>query len=132
MTVLPTLIPTIEITLVFAALFGILHVLLTARVGQFRFQNTVSLGDGGDTVLLKRIRGHANFTENVPIGLLLLLLNELNGLPASQLITLASVFLLARVAHYFSIVLRLPFVIRPLSMVATLLLILIASILLIV
>jgi uncharacterized membrane protein YecN with MAPEG domain len=122
----------IQTTLMFAAIFGILHVIFTARVGLYRAMNKISLGDGGDKVLLKRIRAHGNFTENVPIGLILLLLNELNGLPEKYLILLGSLFLLARVVHYATIVARLPLVIRPLSMVVTLGVILASSILLIV
>lgn len=122
----------IETTLIFAAIFGTLHVIFTARVGLYRGINKISLGDGGDKVLLKRIRAHGNFTENVPIGLILLLLNELNGLPEKYLILLGSLFLLARVVHYATIVARLPLFIRPLSMAVTLGVILASSILLIV
>jgi hypothetical protein len=122
----------IQITIVFAAIFGILHVIFTLRVGLYRASNKISLGDGGDKVLLKRMRAHGNFTENVPIGLLLLLLNELNGLSEKYLILLGSLFLLARITHYLTIVARLPFIIRPLSMVLTLGVILASSILLLV
>jgi uncharacterized membrane protein YecN with MAPEG domain len=122
----------IQTTLIFTAIFGILHVIFTARVGLYRAMNKISLGDGGDKVLLKRIRAHGNFTENVPIGLILLLLNELNGLPEKYLILLGSLFLLARVVHYATIVARLPFIIRPLAMVVTLGVILASSVLLIV
>ncbi|MEM9397359.1 MAG: MAPEG family protein [Pseudomonadota bacterium] len=109
-----------EITMAFAAIFGLLHIAFSLRVGGYRFKTGVSLGDGGDDVLLKRIRAHANFTENVPIGLVLILLNELAGLSSTFVVALASVFLLARVAHYFSIVMSLPFLIRPLGMIGTL------------
>ncbi|MEO0438978.1 MAG: MAPEG family protein [Pseudomonadota bacterium] len=109
-----------EITMAFAAIFGLLHIVFSLRVGGYRFKTGVSLGDGGDDVLLKRIRAHANFTENVPIGLVLILLNELAGLSSTFVVALASVFLLARVAHYFSIVINLPFLVRPLGMIGTL------------
>ncbi|MDX1734527.1 MAG: MAPEG family protein [Halioglobus sp.] len=119
-----------EITILFAAIFGLLHVVFTLRVGGYRFKSGVSLGDGGDEALLKRIRGHANFTENVPIGLLLILLNELTGLASQYVMAMAGVFLLARVMHYFTIVARLPFLVRPLSMLLTLGVIATAAILL--
>ena len=121
-----------EITLLTAGVFGLLHVLFTMRVGGYRLKSGVSLGDGGDDVLLKRIRGHANFTENVPIGLILILLNELSGLASQYVIALAAVFVAARVLHYFTIVAQLPFFLRPLSMVSTLGAISVASILLLV
>ena len=124
---------SIETTIIFAAIFGLLHVVFTLRVGGYRFRNRISLGDGGDDELLKRIRAHGNFTENVPIGLLLLLLNELNGLAENYLIALGSVFLMARVMHYITIVSKvLPLIFRPISMVLTLGTIAVSAILLLV
>lgn len=124
---------SIETTIIFAAIFGLLHVVFTLRVGGYRFRNKISLGDGGDSELLKRIRAHGNFTENVPIGLLLILLNELNGLAENYVITLASVFLIARLMHYITIVSTiLPFACRPISMVLTLGTIAVSAILLLV
>ena len=124
--------PQIETTIIFAALFGILHVIFTLRVGGYRFRSKISLGDGGDKELRNRIRAHGNFTENVPIALLLLLLNELNGVAESTLVILGSVLLVSRLLHYVMIVSRgLPMVLRPISMIGTLGVILVSSILLI-
>ncbi len=123
----------VETTLVFAALFGILHVIFTLRVGGYRFRSKISLGDGGDKELRNRIRAHGNFTENVPIALLLLLLNELNGLSERSLVILGSIFLVSRILHYIMLVSRsLPMVLRPISMLGTLGVILASSILLLV
>ncbi|KZX59069.1 hypothetical protein A3709_16075 [Halioglobus sp. HI00S01] len=111
----------IHTTLMFAALFGILHVIFTLRVGAYRFKSGISLGDEGDKELRNRIRAHGNFIENVPIGLILLLLNDLNGLSDTVLMALGSVLLAARVLHYVMIVSRsLPIVLRPISMLGTL------------
>jgi len=123
----------LEATLLFAAIFGVLHVVFTLRVGVYRLSSKISLGDGGDKVLLKRVRAHANFIENVPIGLLLLLLNELNGLAQNTLLILGSVFLLSRLIHYVTIVSRLlPLFMRPLSMLGTVGVILTSAIFLVV
>ncbi len=123
----------IETTLIFAALFGILHVIFTLRVGAYRFSSGISLGDDGDKELRNRIRGHGNFVENVPLGLLLLLLNDLNGLGATWLIALGSVLLVSRIIHYLMIVTRaLPVFFRPLSMIGTLGTILVSSVLLVI
>jgi len=122
----------LETTFVFAAIFALLHVVFTLRVGAYRFSSKISLGDGGDKVLLKRVRGHANFVENVPLGLLLLLLNDLNGLGDRALLILGSVFLVARVVHYITIISRFfPVYFRPLSMLATMGVILTSGILLV-
>ena len=129
---MPTAI-NLEPTLLFAAIFGVLHTVFTVRVGLYRFSNNISLGDGGDKVLFNRIRAHGNFTENVPIALLLLLLNNLNGLAHSTLMILGSVLLIGRCVHYVMIVTRsLPVVLRPLSMVMTLGTILVMAVLLVV
>lgn len=125
--------PQIETTVFFAAIFGILHVIFTLRVGGYRFRSKISLGDGGDKELRNRIRAHGNFIENVPIALLLLLLNDLNGLPVRTLMILGSVLLVSRILHYVMIVSRsLPMVLRPISMLGTLGTILVSAILLLV
>ncbi len=122
-----------EITALFAAIFGILHVVFTLRVGGYRFKSGISLGDGGDDELRNRIRAHGNFTENVPIALLLLLLNELNGLSSTIMMTLGVVFLASRLLHYAMIATRsLPIVLRPVSMIGTLGVILVSAILLLI
>ena len=55
---------SIDTTLIFAAIFGILHVVFSLRVGAYRFSSKISLGDGGDKELRNRIRAHGNFIEN--------------------------------------------------------------------
>ena len=123
----------IQTTLVFAAIFGVLHVIFTLRVGAYRFKSGISLGDGDDKELRNRIRAHGNFIENVPIALLLLLLNDLNGLADRTLVILGSVLVVCRVLHYVMIVSRaLPMVLRPISMIGTLGTILTSAILLVV
>jgi len=70
------------VTLVTAALCGLLYVWLSWRVVQVRQSAKVSLGDGGDGRLLQRIRAHANFAEYVPICLVLIFAIE-NSLEVS-------------------------------------------------
>ena len=122
--------PSIEVTALFAAIFGVIHVLFTLRVGMYRVKNNISVGDGDDKELLKRIRGHGNFIETVPMALLLLLLNELNGLADTYLTILASTLLVARLLHYSALALGGPQIFRPIGMIGTLLTILASSLLL--
>ena len=123
----------ISITLVFAAIFGFLHVIFTLRVGNYRFKSKISLGDDGDRELLKRIRAHGNFIENVPIALLLILLNDLDGAEDNTLMLMGSILLIARLTHYLTIVtIRLPWILRPLSMLGTLGTIITASVMLLI
>ncbi len=86
------------ITPLYAGLLAILFLILSARVIQKR--SKVSLGDGGDQELLRRIRGHANFAEYVPLILLMIGLLEYGGaLPAWLLHLLGMTLLVARVLH---------------------------------
>ena len=123
----------VSITLVLAAIFGLLHVIFTLRVGDYRFKSKISLGDGGDHELRNRVRAHGNFIENVPIALLLILLNDLDGAKDNTLILMGSILLIARLTHYLTIATRkLPIVMRPLSMIGTLGTILAASVMLLI
>lgn len=87
------------LTALYAGLLAIWFLVLSYRVVQQRGHG-VSLGDGGDPVLLRRIRGHGNFAEYVPLILLLLALLEQGGrLPAWGIHALGASLVLARVLH---------------------------------
>ena len=123
----------ISISLALAAVFGLLHVIFTLRVGKYRFKSKISLGDGGDRELRNRVRAHGNFIENVPIALLLIFLNDLDGAEDSTLVIMGSILLASRLTHYLTIVtIKLPWVLRPLSMLGTLGTILAASLMLLI
>jgi hypothetical protein len=87
------------ITITTAGLIGLLLLILSLRVVQVRQSAGVSLGDGGDTKLLQRIRAHANLTEYAPIILILLFLAEGSFGSGWFVGALAVLFLLARIAH---------------------------------
>ena len=72
---------------------------LTFRVIQARRSSGVSLGDGGDEILLRRIRGQANAAEQMPLTLLALLLAEMIGGSTLLLGLIALLFCAGRVAH---------------------------------
>jgi uncharacterized membrane protein YecN with MAPEG domain len=59
-----------QIVALYIALNLILAPLLMFRVGQVRIGKKINLGDGGDALMLSRIRAHGNFTENAPLALL--------------------------------------------------------------
>ena len=60
------------ITAFYAALLGLMNLVLTCYVILGRWKYGVSLGDGGQKDLNRRIRAHGNFIETVPITLFLL------------------------------------------------------------
>jgi uncharacterized membrane protein YecN with MAPEG domain len=88
-----------KITLLFASLHALLLLALIAPISRHRHRHGIGLGSGGDPVLARKIRVHANFIEFVPIALLLLALLELAGLQAAWLWTFGALLLLARVMH---------------------------------
>ena len=69
------------ITSFFASLLSAFYIKLAFNVISLRRENKISLGSGGSNDLEKAIRAHGNFSEYVPIGLILMGCLELNGAP---------------------------------------------------
>ena len=91
------------ITSFYAALFSLLVIPMILAVVYRRRSQRISLGDGGDALLQKRVRAHANFVETVPLALILMLLVELNGAGPALLHVLGSLLLVGRVVHYLQL-----------------------------
>jgi uncharacterized protein len=89
----------LHLTLLFAGLCALLQCALTALVIARRLQAKVSLLDGGDAPLLARMRAHGNFTETVPMALILMALLESCGLQPTWLWALGICLVLGRVLH---------------------------------
>ncbi len=90
---------TPRISLFVAALHALLYLALSLRVVLRRRASRVGVGSGGDAVLARRVRVHANFAEYVPLALLLLALLELCGAAPALVWTCGLGLLLARVLH---------------------------------
>ena len=91
----------LEITLIFAAAAALINLWLALRVGRVRTSQKVSVGDGGDEMVTRRMRAHANFAEYTPFFLILLGLVELAWGTNIWLWGAAIVFILGRIAHPF-------------------------------
>lgn len=89
----------LPITLTFAAAAALLNIWLSIRVGQVRMREKVDVGDGGNEVVLRRMRAHSNYIENIPFALALVLVIELAIGTQIWLWVVAGVFLVARIAH---------------------------------
>ncbi len=87
------------ITPLYAALVTLVYFVLTWRVIMYRQANRLSLGDSGDKNLLKRMRTQANCAEYAPLGLILILLVELQGAPAIAVHGLGLLLLAGRIIH---------------------------------
>ncbi len=85
------------ITSLYAGLLAFIFLALSARVVAVR--GRVSLGDGGDPEVLRRMRGHANFAEYVPLILVMMALLEYQQLAAWQLHAIGATLVFARLIH---------------------------------
>lgn len=80
---------------------GLLFLGLTWQVIGARRASGVSLGDGGDELLLRRMRGQGNAAEQMPMTLLALVAAELIGGSTFVLGLFAVIFCAGRGAHGF-------------------------------
>ncbi len=87
------------VTALYAALLGLLIVLLAIRVTMLRRRYRVGVGCGDNDALRLAIRVHANAIEYIPISLLLLLALELNGGPYWLLHVSGITLVAARLLH---------------------------------
>ncbi len=90
---------TLKITLWFIGLFAIIQVPLTMMVGLRRAELRIGFLDGGDKTLLRRVRAHGNFIENVPMIILVLAAAEVCNTPAWALWTAGGLMLTGRLLH---------------------------------
>ncbi len=119
----------ISVTPLYAGLIALLFIWLSARVIVYRRTNRLSLGDEGDKSLLRRMRAQANCAEYAPIGLLLLLLVELQGAPALALHVLGLMLLAGRLIHGYGFSASPPVMrMRVVGMIMTLTMLLLCAI----
>lgn len=94
------LLPT---TLSLAAAAAIINLWLMVRIGAIRRKAKILYGDGGDALLQRRMRAHANFIENAPLTLILIAGIEISGALSSAggqvLAVIGAAFMLSRVLH---------------------------------
>jgi uncharacterized protein len=91
--------PHTPITLLFIGIFAVIYVPLTLQVGLRREQTNIHFLDGGDQLLMRRMRAQGNFTENVPIALLAMAAAELLNAPTWLLWSGGGCLLLGRLYH---------------------------------
>ena len=91
----------LPITLTIAGAAAILHVWLSLRVSGLRRRMKIAVGDAGNEAMMRRMRAHANFAENMPLLLILVAALELATGGNLWLWGAAILFVLARIAHAF-------------------------------
>ena len=91
------------VTPVYAGLIALVFVLLSVRVIGARRQVKVPLGDGGDRLLMRRLRAHGNFAEYVPLTIILMALGEMQGASVIALYAIGFCLLGGRLIHAFGV-----------------------------
>ena len=111
----------LPVTALTALALATLLLALTIHVIAGRRAGGIVHGDAGDAAFAKRIRGHANAAEQVPIALIVLGLAEYRAAPLWLLVPLAVLLVAGRLAHaaYFARP-GLTFRLRVFGMLATL------------
>jgi uncharacterized protein len=94
---IPTIVP------VYAAIFAIMLIALSLRVAKTRGDVRIAIGDGGNVLLRRAIRVQGNFTEYVPMALILFTFVEMQGWPRWLVHGLCLVLLAARALHAYGI-----------------------------
>ncbi|KQT34915.1 GST-like protein [Sphingomonas sp. Leaf412] len=88
----------LPVTLTIAAACAVINLWLALRLVGGRLKG-ISVGDGGDPVMLAGMRAHANFTEYAPFVLILIAGIELAGGSPTWLWIAGAAFVVARIAH---------------------------------
>ena len=89
------------VTATYAAILGLILAALSVWVVATRLQSGVLHGDGRQEAMGRRMRAHANFTEYVPMILILIALLEMMRSNIYLVTTLLVVLVIARLMHPF-------------------------------
>ncbi len=94
---------TLVFTPIYAAMLGILILVLAYQVVVMRRRKRIGIGDKGDKELTQKIRVHANAIEYVPIALLLIAFVEINGGSAIWVNISGALLVVSRILHAYGL-----------------------------
>lgn len=94
---------TLQISGTYIALLSLYAMVLGAMVSIHRAKTGVSIFHGDDITLAEKIRRHGNFTETVPLALLLMVVAEAQGAGPSWLHAAGLLLLVSRLVHPFGL-----------------------------
>lgn len=90
---------SLPVTLTIAAGAALVNIWLMVRCGQARTKEGVSVGDGGNEFVIRRMRAHANFVESAPFVLILIAALEATAGTTNWLWGLGILYIVGRLAH---------------------------------
>lgn len=91
----------LPVSLTIAAGAALLNIWLMIRVGRMRTREKVSVGDGGNEHVIRRMRAHSNYIESTAFVLILLALVELGLGSSLWLWGAGAIYLVGRILHAF-------------------------------
>ena len=90
------------VTPLYAGILALLYFVLSMRVVKLRGHGA-SFGDGGNPILLRRMRAHGNFSEYVPLILVMMAMLELSRHSLYVLHALGIALVVARLLHGYAL-----------------------------
>ena len=94
---------TLAWTGIYGSALALWVIWLGASVSIVRAKTGISILHGEDMALAEKIRKHANFTEVVPLALILMAIVELNGASSTWIHSIGGLLLISRMVHPFGI-----------------------------
>lgn len=94
----------IPVTGVFAAVIGILLLVLSAHVSRFRMKYKKGLGVTDDPDFVAAVRAHGNLVEYAPLGLIMLGAAELNGVASGLVYWTGMALVVGRILHAWGMI----------------------------
>jgi uncharacterized membrane protein YecN with MAPEG domain len=94
----------VPVTAVFAAVIGILLLVLSFQVVRFRLKYGKSMGVTDDRDFEAAVRAHANLVEYAPLGLIMLALAELNGVAGGLVYWTGMALVVGRILHAWGMI----------------------------
>lgn len=119
--------PAIDAVALYGGVLGLLLVFMIFAIIRLRWTLKVSIGDGGEKILAKAMRGQANFVETATLGMILLLLIALQGAPVWVVHLMGLALVVGRLLHASVFFMGAHFRLRQLGMVITALYLILAS-----
>jgi uncharacterized membrane protein YecN with MAPEG domain len=87
----------------YAGVLALIYIYLAVCVIRVRFKTQTKLGDGGHDTLAAAIRAHGNFSEYVPLALLMIGFLNYQGVAVWAIHALGITLIAGRVVHAYSI-----------------------------
>lgn len=94
----------VPVTAVFAAVTGILLLVLSFQVVRFRLRYRKGMGVTDDRDFEAAVRAHANLVEYAPLGLIMLGLAELNGVAGGLVYWTGMALVVGRILHAWGMI----------------------------